>query len=121
MLLKFRSLIAVAMWAAGIAMLIGPTAAADPTVVLEIKVKQVVFYESADGRAAGRIARDEIELPLGIKDISPNGLFLVTIGGKDLWIPKMLTRTDEVISVGGASCQKITDSYGTSRGFGDCN
>ncbi|MHA1154043.1 MAG: hypothetical protein ACTSQ7_15555 [Alphaproteobacteria bacterium] len=95
-------------------------AAADPTQVLEIKVKQVVFYESAKGKAAGRIARDEIELPLGIKDISPNGRLLVTIGGKDLWIPKMLTKTNEEVKKAVVDCQNITKSYATTRAFGDC-
>ncbi len=116
---KFRKPSAV-VFVAGIVVLSAFPTAAEPTQVLEIKVKQVVFYKSADGKAAGRIDRDEIVLPLGIKDISPNGRLLVTIGGKDLWIPKMLTKTDEVISVG-ASCQTITKSYAATRGFGDCN
>jgi len=105
--------------AAGTAIWLASPAAAEPTEVLEIKVKQVVYYESADGKAAGRIARDQIEVPLKIKKISPNGRFLVTIGGKDLWIPKMLTKTDEAVSVG-ASCQNITKTYAATRGFGDC-
>lgn len=106
--------------ATGIAVLMASPVAAEPTRVLEIKVKQVIFYKTADGKAAGRISRDEIEVPLDIKKTSPNGRFLVTIGGKDLWIPKMLTKTDEAISVG-ASCQNITKSYAATRGFGECN
>ncbi len=105
---------------AGIAVLMASPVAADPTKVLEIKVKQVVFYESADGKAAGRIAKDQIQVPLKIKKISPNGRFLVTIGGKDLWIPKMLTRTDKVVSAV-VDCQNITKSYAATRGFGECN
>ncbi len=106
--------------AAGIAVLMACPAAAEPTVILEIKVKQVVFYKTKDGKAAGRIARDEIELPLPIKDKSPNGRFLVTIGGKDLWIPKLLTRTDAAAPKVAVDCQSITESYATTRGFGKC-
>ncbi len=118
---KFRILRepGAAVVAAGIAVLMAFPVAAEPTEVLEIKVKQVVFYKTADGKLAGRISRDQIQLPLGIKDISPNGRLLVTIGGKDLWIPKLLTKTDEAISVG-ASCQNITKSYAATRGFEDC-
>ncbi len=119
---KFRILreSGAAIVVAGIAVLMASPAAADPTEVLEIKVKQVVFYESADGKAAGRIAKDQIQVPLKIKKISPNGRFLVTIGDRNLWIPKMLTKTDEVLSVG-ADCQNITKSYAATRGFGECN
>lgn len=120
MFLKYRRLGAVAILAAGMVILLVSPAAAEPTTVLEIKVKQVVFYESADGKAAGRIAKDQIELPLKIKKISPNGRFLVTIGGKDLWIPKMLTKTDERASGVTVSCDSITKSYATTRGFGGC-
>lgn len=123
MFFKFRILreSGAAAVVAGIAVLMACPAAADPNVILEIKVKQVVFYESADGKVAGRIARDKIKVPLDIDDISPNGrLFLVTIGGKDLWIPKLLTRTDAAAPKVAVSCDSITESYATTRGFGKC-
>ena len=106
--------------AAGMAIALASPAAAEPTRVIEIKVKQVVFFKTADGEAAGRIPKDKIDVPLDIKKMSKNGRLLVTIGGKDLWIPKMLTKTDEVISVR-TNCQTITKSYAATRGFGDCN
>lgn len=122
MFLYFRGLVAVAILTVGIAMLIEPTVAAELNQVIEIKVKQVIFYESADGKPAGRIARDQIALPLDIKEKSKNGRLLVNIGGKDLWIPKLLTVTDGKPAAGvTVSCQNITKSYATSRGFGDCN
>ena len=117
----FRNLGVAAILAAGIAVLFAFPATADPTKILEIKAKHVVFYKSAGGKAAGRIAKDKIELPLRIKDESTNGRFLVTIGGEDLWIPKLLTKTDEGAPRVAADCQSITESYATSRGFGDCN
>ncbi len=122
MFFKFRILKGpgAAVVAAGIAVLMALPAAAEPTKVLEIKVQQVVFYESADGKAAGRISRDQIELPLDIKKTSLNGRFLVTIGGKDLWIPKLLTKTDEAAPEVAVKCQSITESYATTRGFGKC-
>ena len=125
MFLNSRRLGAAAILAAGIAISMAvPAAAAEPTQVVKIKVKQVTFYESADGKPAGRIPRDQINLPLGIKEISGNGRLLVTIGGKDLWIPKMLAVTDEVAPEGApevtVNCQQITKSYATSRGFGNC-
>lgn len=121
MFLKSGRLWAAAILAAGIAISMAePAAAAEPTQVVRIKVKQVTFYESADGKPAGRIPRDQINLPLGIKEISGNGRFLVTIGGKDLWIPKMLTVTDEGAPEVTVNCQQITKSYATTRGFGNC-
>ncbi len=120
MFLKSGRLWAAAILAAGIAILIVVPAAAEPTQVIKIKVKQVIFYESADGKPAGRIPRDQINLPLGIKKISGNGRLLVTIGGKDLWIPKMLAVTDEGAPEVTVNCQQITKSYATSRGFGNC-
>ncbi len=121
MFLKYRRLWAAAILAAGIAISMAmPAAAADPTQVIKIKVKQVTFYESADGQRARRIPRDHINLPLGIKEISGNGRFLVTIGGEDLWIPKMLAVTDEGAPEVTVNCQQITKSYATSRGFGNC-
>ncbi len=107
--------------AAGIAVLLIFPATAGSTEILEIKAKHVVYYLSRDGKAAGRIAKDKIELPLRIKDESTNGRFLVTIGGEDLWIPKLLTKTDEGAPNVAAKCQNITESHATSRGFGDCN
>ncbi len=123
MFFKFRILrgSGAAAVAAGIAVLMACPAAADPNKILEIKVKQVVFYESADGKVAGRIARDKIKVPLDINDISPNGrVFLVTIDGEDLWIPKLLTRTDAAAPKVAVDCQSITESYATTRGFGEC-
>ncbi len=122
MFIKFRKLGAVAIWVAGIAMSMGlAAAAAEPAQILEIKVKQVVFYKSADGKPAGRIARDEIKVPLKIKEISPDGRrFLVTVGGTDLWIPKMVAKTDAAGPEVAVDCQSITKTFATSRGFGDC-
>ncbi len=121
MCLKYRKLWAAAILAAGIAISMAAPAAAEPTQVIKIKVKQVTVYGSADGKPVGRIPRDQISLPLGIKEISGNGRFLVTIGGKDLWIPKALAVTDEGAPEVTVSCQQITKSYATSRGFGNCN
>jgi len=119
---KFKRMSAVAVLAGGVAMLVALVAEAEPTQVIGIKVKKVVLYEAADGNAVLRKARDDIELPLGIKDISPNGRFLVTIDGRDLWIPKSLTKTDDALKAGdvAVNCQSITKSYATSRGFVDC-
>ena len=121
MCLKYRKLWAAAILAAGIAISMAAPAAAEPTQVIKIKVKQVTVYGSADGKPVGRIPRDQISLPLGIKEISGNGRFLVTIGGKDLWIPKALAVTDEAAPEVTVNCQQITKSYATSRGFGNCN
>ncbi len=116
---KLRKPTAISL-AAGITIWLTSPAAAEPTRVIEIKVKQVVYFESADGKAAGRISRAEFEVPLDIIKTSPNKRFLVTVHGKELWISKMVTKTDEVIS-SKANCQTITKSYAASRGFGDCN
>ena len=97
-----------------------PAAAAEPTQVIKIKVKQVIFYESADGKPAGRIPRDKLSVPIEIKDTSANGRLLVTIDGKDRWIPKALTVTDEGPPEVTVNCQKLPKSYATSRGFGNC-
>ena len=105
--------------AAGMAIALASPAAAEPTRVIEIKVKQVVYFDSADGKAAGRISRAEFEVPLDIIKTSPNKRFLVTVHGKELWISKMVTKTDEVIS-SKANCQTITKSYAATRAFGDC-
>ena len=121
MFLKYRRLWAAAICAAGIAISVAAPAAAEPTQVVRIKVKQVIFYESADGKPAGRIPRDQIELPLDILGISKNGRLLVKITGKDLWIPKALAVTDEGAPEVTVNCQQITKSYATSRGFGNCN
>ncbi len=120
MFLNSRRLGAAAIMTAGIAISVAVPAAAEPTQVVKIKVKQVIFYESADGKPAGRIPRDRISLPLRIKDISGNERFLVTIGGKDLWIPKALAVTNEPAPEVTVNCQQITKSYATSRGFGNC-
>ncbi len=121
MFLNSRILGAAAILAAGIAIpMAAPAAAAEPKQVIKIKVKQVIFYESAEGKPAGQTPRDQINLPLGIKEISDNGRFLVTIGGKDLWIPKMLAVTDEGAPEVTVNCQQITKSYATTRGFGNC-
>lgn len=120
MFLKYGRLWVAAILAAGMAISLAAPAAAEPTQVIKIKVEQVIFYESADGKPAGRIARDQIELPLDILGISKNGRLLVNIKGEDLWIPKMLAGTDEGAPEVTANCQQITKSYATSRGFGTC-
>ncbi len=120
MFLNSRILGAAAILAAGIAISMAASAAAVPTQVVKIKVKHVTFYESADGQRARRIPRAQISLPLGIKEISGNGRLLVTIGGTDLWIPKMLAVTDEAAPEVTVNCQQITKSYATTRGFGNC-
>ncbi len=122
MFLNSRRLGAAAILAAGMAISMAmPAAAAEPTQVIKIKVKQVIFYESADGKPAGRIPRDQIELPLDILGGPKNGRLLVNIKGEDLWIPKMLAVTDEGAPEVTVNCQQITKSYATSRGFGHCN
>ncbi len=120
MFLNSRRLGAVAILAAGIAISVAAPAAAEPTQVVKIKVKQVIFYESADGKPAGRIPRQEIELPLDILGISKNGRLLVKITGEERWIPKALAVTNEGAPEVTVNCQQITKSYATSRGFGDC-
>ena len=122
MFLKYGRLGAAAILAAGMAISMAMSAAAaEPTQVIKIKVKQVIFYESADGKPAGRIPRDQIELPLDILGGPKNGRLLVNIKGEDLWIPKMLAVTDEGAPEVTVNCQQITKSYATSRGFGNCN
>ncbi len=121
MFLNSRILGAAAILAAGIAISMAvPAAAAEPTQVIKIKVKQVIFYESADGKPAGRIPREDIKLPLDILGISKNGRLLVKITGEERWIPKMLAVTDEGAPEVTVNCQQITKSYATSRGFGNC-
>jgi hypothetical protein len=104
-------------------MMAAPTSpgAAEPTTVTGVKMKQVIFYASADGKAVGRIPREEIEFPLDILGISKNGRLLVTIKGEQRWIPKALAITDEGPAEVTGNCQQITKSYATSRGFGNCN
>ncbi len=122
MFLNSRRLGAAAILAAGIAIsMAAPAAAAEPTQVIKIKVKQVIFYESADGKPAGRIPREDIKLPLDILGISKNGRLLVKITGEERWIPKAPAVTDEGAPEVTVNCQQITKSYATSRGFGDCN
>ena len=121
MFLNSRRLWATAILAAGIAISMAVPAAAESTQVVKIKVKQVIFYESADGKPAGRIPRDQIKLPLDVLGISKNGRLLVKIKGKELWIPKALAVTDERAPEVTVNCQQITKSYATSRGFGNCN
>ncbi|MCH7795193.1 MAG: hypothetical protein IH900_08655 [Proteobacteria bacterium] len=122
MFLNSRRLGAAAILAAGMAISMAmPAAAAEPTQVIKIKVKQVIFYDSADGKPAGRIPRDQIELPLDILGGPKNGRLLVNIKGEDLWIPKMLAVTDEGAPEVTVNCQQITKSYATSRGFGNCD
>ncbi len=121
MFLKYGRLWAAAVLAAGIAISMAAPAAAEPKQVVKIKVKQVIVYESADGPPVRRIPRDQIKLPLKILDISKNERLLVKINGEDLWIPKMLAVTDEGAPEVTVSCQQITKSYATSRGFGNCN
>ncbi len=121
MFVKYGRLWAAPILAAGIAISMAvPAAAAEPTQVIKIKVKQVTFYKSADGKPVGRIAREEIELPLDILDISKNGRLLVKIAGEERWIPKALAVTDEGAPEVTVNCQQITKSYATSRGFGNC-
>ena len=120
MFLNSRRLGAAAILAAGIAISVAAPAAAEPTQVIKIKVKQVIFYESADGKPAGRIPREEIELPLDILGISKNGRLLVKITGEERWIPKALAVTNEGAPEVTVNCQQITKSYATSRGFGNC-
>ncbi len=122
MFLNSRRLGAAAILAAGMAISMAmPAAAADPTQVIKIKVKQVIFYESADGKPAGRIPSAEMKFPMDILGVSKNGRLLVNIKGEDLWIPKMLAVTDEDAPEVTVNCQSITESYATSRGFGHCN
>ncbi len=121
MFLKYGRLWAAAIFAAGIAIpMAAPTAAAEPTWVIQIKVKQVTFYNSADGKPAGRIPREEMKFPMKILGPPKNERLLVNIKGEDLWIPKMLAVTDEAPPEVTVNCQQITESYATSRGFGDC-
>ncbi len=123
MFLIFRTLriLVAAVGAAGIVVLLAFHAAAEPTKVLEIRVKHVVFFDTVDGKSTGRIARDEIDVPLDIKKTSPNGRLLVNIGGKDLWIPKLVTKTNEAAPKVAVECQNISETYATTRAFGECN
>ncbi len=121
MFLKYGRLWAAAILAAGIAISVAvPAAAAEPTQVIQIKVKQVTIYNSADGKPAGRIPREEMKVPMKILGPPKNGRLLVNIKGEDLWIPKMLAVTDEGAPEVTVNCQQITKSYATSRGFGNC-
>ena len=121
MFLKYGKLWAAATLAAGIAISMAvPAAAAEPTQVIKIKVKQVIFYRSADGKPAGQIPREEMKFPMKILGPPKNGRLLVNIKGEDLWIPKMLAVTDEGAPEVTVSCQQITKSYATTRGFGNC-
>lgn len=122
MFLNYGRLWAAAILAAGMAISMAmPAAAAEPTQVIKIKVKQVIFYESADGKPAGRIPSAEMKFPMKILGPPKNGRLLVNIKGEDLWIPKMLAVTDEDAPEVTVNCQQITKSYATSRGFGHCN
>ncbi len=121
MFLNSRRLGAAAILAAGIAISVAaPAAAAEPTQVVKIKVKQVIYYKSADGKPAGRIPRAEMKFPMKILGPPKNGRLLVNIKGEDLWIPKMLAVTDVGAPEVTVSCQQITKSYATTRGFGNC-
>ena len=122
MFLNSRRLGAAAILAAGMAISMAmPAAAAEPTQVIKIKVKQVIFYDSADGQQARRIPREEIKFPMDILGVSKNGRLLVKIKGEERWIPKALAVTDEGAPEVTVNCQQITKSYATSRGFGNCD
>lgn len=98
----------------------GPVAA-EPTQVLEIRGKKLIVYTEATGAPLKkRILAADVDVPLQITGISPNGRYQVEINGVLRWIPKAQTVTDEKVAAPAVSCQSISKSYASSRGFSDC-
>lgn len=97
----------------------GP-AAAEPTKIEEIRGSKLVVYKEATGAPLKRIPAKDVHTPLDILGISPKGRYQVEINGEVLWIPKAQAVTNEVTAGPAVSCQSLTTSYASSRGFADC-
>jgi len=97
-------------------------AVAEPTQVTKIRGKTLIVYKEAIGAPLKKIPAADVSLPLDIKDDSPKGRYQVEIDGEILWIRKAQAVTDEKVADPGSvvSCQSITTSYASSRGFSDC-
>ncbi len=101
------------------AMIVGQ-AAAEPTQVTKIRGKALVVYKEATGAPTKRIPSADIGTPFAIKSGPTNGRYQVEINGATWWIPKAQAVTDEKIAGPAVSCQSLTKSYASSRGFADC-
>ena len=109
--------------AVALALGIAISAVAEPTVVTELKGKKLHLFSEA-GKRVGWVNTADVDVtpPLEILGVSAKGKFLVKIPGKgEVWILKAQTVTDEGAPEVAVDCQNITESYATSRGFGDCN
>ena len=114
--------IAGAILVAALGLGIAVSALAEPKLVTEIKGKKLFLYEKEEGTRVGSVNPEDVLLPLDILRESIKGKFLVEIPGKgELWILKAQTVTDEGPPKVPVDCQNITESFATTRGFGDCN
>ncbi len=113
--------IAGAILAAALGVAIAASALAEPTKVTEINGKKLNLYSEA-GKRVDSLNPENVPLPLDILGVSANGKFLVEIPGRGkFWILKAQTVTDAGTPEVTVSCDSITESFATSRGFGDCN
>ena len=113
--------IAGAILAAALGLAVAASALAGPKQVTEIKGKKLNLY-SEEGKRVDSMSPKDVPVPLDILDESARGKFLVKIPGKgEVWILKAQTVTDEGTPEVTVSCDSITKSYATSRGFGKCN
>jgi len=97
----------------------GPVAA-DPTAIEKFRGKDLVVYKEATGAPAKRILAPKLDKPLDIIGPPLNGRYKVAIDGKEWWVLKAQAVTNEKVAGPAVSCQSITTSYASSRGFADC-
>ena len=114
--------IAGAILVAALGLGVTSSAFAEPTKVTEIKGKKLFLYETEGGKPVDSLNPNDVPLPLDILRESTKGKFLVEFPSRgELWILKAQTVTDVGAPKVAVDCQSITESYATSRGFGDCN
>ncbi len=100
---------------------IAGSALAEPTEVTKFKGSKLHLFSEA-GKRVGSVNPNDVNVPLRILGVSAKGRFKVAIPGKgEVWILKAQTVTDEGAPKVAVDCGSITESYATSRGFGDCN
>ena len=91
------------------------------TKVTGINGKTLHLFDSANGKRVGKIAADEVTVPMDILEASANGRYKVFIKpeGGEFWIMKKQARTDGRVKVT-VDCSNVAKSYTSNRGFGNC-
>ncbi len=92
------------------------------TKVIGINGNPLYLFDSANGKSIGRIAADEVTVPMDILEASANGRYKVFIKpkGDQYWIMKKQATTDGKVEVT-VDCSSVAKSYSSNRGFGNCN